>query len=73
MNDVWTNKEIDEIISHYVKAFIEPKSIHESYITDEPYATEFCDKLSNNPLITKLFAKREDLLKYLNNKYSLPF
>ena len=73
LNDVWTNKEVDEIISQYVKNFIEPKNINDSYIIDEPYVTEFCDKVSNNPLIRKLFANREDLKRFLEKKYGLPF
>lgn len=73
LNDVWTNKDVDEIITQYVNNFIKIKNISESYITEEPYITEFCDKLSNNPLIRKLFAKRGDFIEFLEEKYGLPF
>lgn len=73
LNDVWTNKEVSEIISQYVNKFIKSKDIPDSFIMDEPYITEFCDNLSNNPLVRKLFAKREDLIKFLDDKYGLPF
>jgi arsenate reductase-like glutaredoxin family protein len=73
LNDVWTNKEVNEIITEYVDRFVKNKNVVDSFIVDEPYVTEFCDKLSNNPLVTKLFSKREDLIKFLESKYGLPF
>jgi arsenate reductase-like glutaredoxin family protein len=74
LNDVWTNKEVDEIISQYVRNFLAPLNLHSSRIVDEPHLTDFCNKLSNNPLIRKLFARKEDFIQYLNDKYDdLPF
>lgn len=75
INDVWTNKEVNEIVHQYVTNYISNKKEiqFEHEIVDEPYINEFCDKLANNPLIRKLFANKEDLKKLLLERYDLPF
>lgn len=74
LNDIWTNKEVTEIVEDYVTKFIASKQLpNKYYITDEPHLSEFCNKLADNPLIKKLFPNREDFKSLLNKMYELPF
>lgn len=73
INTLWSKKEIEEVVDHYVKIFINQKSIDEYQIIDEPHLSEFSAKLENNPIIRKLFPTREIFYDFMNDKYGLPF
>ncbi|MFT3796475.1 TIR domain-containing protein [Flavobacterium sp.] len=73
-NDVWTNKEVREIMDHYVERYMKQKSLLNRYeIASDPHLSEFVSKMSQNPLVKKLFANESDLKKYIDDKYDLPF
>jgi hypothetical protein len=73
INDVWTNKEISNIVEEYVIKYTNQKSINEYDIIDEPHLTDFTKKLSDNPLIRKIFPNGKEFQKYLKDIYNVPF
>jgi TIR domain len=75
INDIWTNKEVHDIVEYYVSHFIQNKNgiTHDFQIIEEPHFTEFRNKLADNPLIKKLFSNTEDFKALLIKKYELPF
>ncbi|MBC6999959.1 TIR domain-containing protein [Cytophaga sp. FL35] len=75
INDLWTNKDIDSIVDHYVSNYVNSKGLGSEYdIVDEPHLSDFSEKLGKNPLIRKLFANSNDFKDFVKEKYlDLPF
>lgn len=73
LNDLWTNKEIKEIVIEYVEKYCEPKNLDFFDIIDEPHLSDFTNKLAKNPLIRKLFPTDKEFHEYLRDLYEVPF
>lgn len=74
INDIWTNKEVDEIMNSYAENFMKQEKIEFKWqILEEPNMSNFVKRMSNNPLIKKLFANNQDLKNYVEDKFDIPF
>lgn len=73
LGDVWTNKDVREIVEHYVKIYTDRKEIGDFDIVDEPHLSDFIQAMSRNPVVRKLFPLGTDLRDYLVEMYEPPF